>query len=49
MEKDRTEMVNLAAMEPDRVREMAAGWEAFARRTHVLPWPWKPPYGEKGQ
>ena len=49
MEKDRTEMVNLAAMEPDRVREMAAGWEAFARRTHVLPWPWKPPYGEKDQ
>ncbi len=49
MEKDRTEMLDLAAMEPGRVREMAAQWEAFAQRTHVLPWPWKPPYGEKNQ
>jgi arylsulfatase len=49
MEKDRTEMRDLSAMDPQRVRAMAAQWEAFAKRTHVLPWPWKPAYGAKDQ
>ncbi|HEY2588788.1 MAG TPA: arylsulfatase [Tepidisphaeraceae bacterium] len=41
---DRTEMHDLATAHPDRTRQMAAQWEAWARRCHVLPWPWKPPY-----
>jgi arylsulfatase len=47
MEKDRTELHDLAARQPDRVKEMTAKWEAYAKRTNVLPWIWKPPYGEK--
>lgn len=41
---DRTEMHDLATAHPDRTRQMADQWEAWARRCHVLPWPWKPPY-----
>lgn len=44
MEKDRTEMHNLASHHPERVRAMAGQWEKWARRTHALPWPWKPDY-----
>ncbi len=47
MTSDRTEMHDLATAQPARLKEMVARWEAFARRTHALPWPWKPPYGEK--
>lgn len=47
MEKDRTEMHNLASAEPKRVRDMARQWEQWAHRTHVLPWPWQPSYGER--
>jgi arylsulfatase len=35
---DRTELTNLAAKEPERVKEMAAKWEAWAKRANVLPW-----------
>jgi arylsulfatase len=45
---DRTEMHNLAKDHPDRVQELAAKWEAWARRAQVLPWIWKPQYGEPG-
>jgi arylsulfatase len=34
---DRTEMHNLAADQPDRVRLMAAKWQEWAERSHVLP------------
>jgi arylsulfatase len=44
MDADRTEMNDLAAANRDRVREMAAAWEAWARRARALPWIWKPPY-----
>lgn len=44
MEKDRTEMHDLAAADPQRVARMATEWETWAKRTHALPWPWKPPY-----
>jgi arylsulfatase len=44
MTKDRTEMCDLSAKDPERVHAMAVQWEAFAKRTHVLPWPWKPAY-----
>jgi arylsulfatase len=37
MEKDRTEMNNLAAEDPSRVTEMAAKWDAWAARANVLP------------
>ncbi|MSU48909.1 MAG: arylsulfatase [Opitutus sp.] len=36
---DRVEMNNLAAREPARVQAMSAAWDAWARRTHVLPRP----------
>ena len=44
---DRTELVNLAAEQPDRVRQMVAKWEAWARRSGAIPWIWKPQYGER--
>jgi arylsulfatase A-like enzyme len=37
--KDRTELNNLAALEPDRVKELSAKWEAWALRTGALPKP----------
>lgn len=42
MAADRTEMRNLAAQEPERVREMTTQWEAWAKRVGVLPWPLAP-------
>jgi arylsulfatase len=36
---DRAEQYDLAAQQPDRVREMAQRYDAWARRTLVLPWP----------
>ena len=38
MAADRTEMHDLAAKEPDRVREMAGQWEAWAARSYVDAW-----------
>ncbi|MEI7730347.1 MAG: arylsulfatase [Verrucomicrobiota bacterium] len=46
MNADRTEMHDLAAEQPERVRELMAQWEAWAKRAQVLPWIWKPPYGQ---
>ena len=43
---DRTELTNLAAKHPDRVRSMAKQWETWAARANVLPWIWQPAYGE---
>ena len=37
LEPDRTEMHDLAPSEPERVRKMAAAWEAWAARASVLP------------
>jgi arylsulfatase A-like enzyme len=36
---DRTELTDLAARMPDKVTELAAKWEAWAKRTNVLPYP----------
>jgi hypothetical protein len=47
MDRDRTEMHDLAADQPDRVREMKSLWEQWAERTHATPWPWGKPYGEE--
>jgi arylsulfatase len=38
---DRTEQHDLAASQPDRVRELAAKWESWASRVGVKPWPLK--------
>ena len=34
---DPTEMKNLAGVQPERVRDLAAQWTAWAKRTHVDP------------
>jgi hypothetical protein len=39
-------MHDLSSTQPDRTAQMARAWEAWAQRAHVLPWPWKPPYGQ---
>lgn len=36
---DRTEMHDLAAQAPERVKEMSAQWDAWAKRVGVMPWP----------
>ncbi len=41
LDADRTETDNLAAVHPDRVKQMAATWQQWAERANVLPWPWK--------
>jgi arylsulfatase A-like enzyme len=45
MAVDRTEMHDLATSEPQRATDLATKWEAWAKRAHVLPWPYKPAYG----
>jgi len=47
MDADRSELHNLADQHPDRVKEMADKWETFARKAHMLPWPWKGKYAAK--
>ncbi|MDD4873047.1 MAG: arylsulfatase [Kiritimatiellae bacterium] len=47
MEKDRTEMHDLAEKVPDKVKEMTILWEDYAKRTHAVPWPWGKPYGDE--
>lgn len=48
MASDRTELNNLAAKHPDRARDMAANWEAWAKRSQVLPWQsWVTDQGKK--
>lgn len=39
MARDRTELHNLASQQPERVRQLAAKWQAWAERTHVFPKP----------
>jgi arylsulfatase len=39
MEADRVELHNLADRHPDQVKELAAKWETWAKRTNVLPYP----------
>lgn len=44
--KDRSELHDIADQQPDRVKAMTAQWEAYAHRANVLPWIWKPQYGD---
>jgi len=39
MEADRTELNDLADSKPEKVKELADLWQAYAVRTHVLPYP----------
>jgi len=39
MKKDRTELHDLAATQPEKVKELAAKWETWAGRAHVTPYP----------
>ena len=39
LKADRTELNDLAAKEPGRVRELSALWDAWAARCHVVPYP----------
>lgn len=45
IDRDRIEMNDLAEKYPDKVRDMAVQWDAWARRTGALPWPWGPAPG----
>jgi arylsulfatase A-like enzyme len=36
---DPVELKNIASAQPDKVKEMAGAWEAWAKRCHVLPYP----------
>ena len=40
MESDRTELHDLAAEMPERVKAMAEAWEAYALHAKAKPWPW---------
>ncbi len=47
---DRTEMRDLAAQQPEKVKELAAAWDAWAKRADVLPLgSWKPVWGTPGK
>jgi hypothetical protein len=41
------ELHDLAADNPDLVKAMIAQWGLWAQRTQAIPWPWRPPYGER--
>jgi arylsulfatase len=41
IDRDRTEMHDLASSQADRVTRMAALWDTWARRARVLPWIWR--------
>lgn len=50
MTADRTEMNNLVAQHPEKVRELSAAWDAWAVRADVLPLgSWKPVWGTPGK
>jgi arylsulfatase len=48
MAADRVEREDLAARHPEVVRRLAGEWDAWAKRTHVDPWPGPPrlPWGD---
>jgi arylsulfatase A-like enzyme len=39
LKADRTELHDLAAARPDKVKELAANWQTWAVRAQVIPWP----------
>ena len=49
LEADRTELHDLADTQPDRAKELAAKWEAWAERAHVKPYPPANPRGKQAK
>ena len=49
LKKDRTELHDLAAAQPEKVKALAAKWEAWAERTHVKPYPGEDAPKKKGK
>jgi arylsulfatase A-like enzyme len=47
IDRDRAELHDLASQQPERVQQMVAQWETWAKRANVIPWIWEPQYGEK--
>jgi arylsulfatase len=47
MADDRSELNDLAATYPEKVKEMAVIWDGYAERIHVFPNPWKPSADKK--
>jgi arylsulfatase len=45
IDDDRTELRDLAAAQPERVRTMAAQWQAWGDRVGVMPWGFEIPEG----
>jgi arylsulfatase len=43
---DRAEANDLAAKQPEKVKELRQKWEAWAKRADVIPWIWTPEYKE---
>jgi hypothetical protein len=41
MRSDRVELHDRADKYPEKVEEMSARWEAWAKRAKVKPWPYK--------
>lgn len=39
IEKDRSELHDLAEQQPERVKDMNDKWQAYAERANVIPWP----------
>ena len=39
VDADRSEMHNLAVAQPERAKQMADLWQAYAERANVIPWP----------
>jgi arylsulfatase A-like enzyme len=46
IKNDRSELHDQADREPQLLKTMVAKWEEYARRANVLPWIWKPQYGQ---
>ena len=41
IENDRTEQLDLAKEHPEILKQLSTGWDAWAKRCHVEPWPEK--------
>jgi hypothetical protein len=41
---DRVEGRDLASANPEKLKDLVAKWEAWAKRAHVVPWVWTPAY-----
>ncbi len=49
LKADRTEQHDLASSQPDKVKELAAEWQKWAERAHVVPYPGEGKAKKKGK